>query len=72
MSFNEAENWTPKMQILYPCKEILQKAEEPNKDNQHVLETPCLRKKDNEKTEKYGLISMRTEKSITSRGQNTN
>lgn len=45
MSFNEAENWTPKMQILYPCKEILQKAEEPNKDNQHVLETPCLRKK---------------------------
>lgn len=61
-----------KCRFLYPCKEMLQKAEEPNKDNQHVLETPCLGKKDNEKTEKCGLISMRPEKSITSRGQNTN
>lgn len=45
--FDGAENWTPKMQILYPSKEMLQKAEgkeKPHKDNQHVLETLCLGK----------------------------
>lgn len=45
LSFNEAENWTPKMQILHPFMEMLQKAEKPNRDNQHMLETPCLGKR---------------------------